>query len=363
MYVVSEIQSGPTKQVKIMGQRPAGKTHRGLKTASASRFRLCLPLAVIAIALLSSCGLDHKATGPFGAPNLPNVFDAYSEPAWHPSGRVLIFNHTPLVKGFYDPSSQRYIQVFAESLSGLWTVNLDGTGQRRLLPFNAWTPDWDSSGTTLAYMQGSHIWSIAGSDTGVVQTSATQLTFGGLGEFAPSWTPDATSIAYCVNAMPDAGIYLVPRTGGTSRKVGDLGWSEPDWSPKGDSLVFWSSWNSSIGVGVADSSGHGSRMLWGGPQAFVSYPRWSPAGGIIAFTGRANNTGSYQLWVMRTDGSNAHAVTTEGVQEFFSWSPDGKEIAYVRSAMHDTSLVNGTIWIINPLTGVKRQVTFNTPSN
>ncbi len=319
--------------------------------------------AIVGIVLLCSSSCTEKVTGPSYAPDLPSPPNEYSEPAWHPSGRMLVFNHLPLARRFVDPKTGQYVYVYAESLNGLWTVNADGTGQRRLLPFNAWTPDWDSSGTTLTYQQSGHIWTMSAADSGVVPPSATRITAGGQGEYAPTWRLDGEVIAFCINSMPGIGVYEVPRAGGTPRMVGDIGWSEPDWSPRGDSLVFLAMGNSNQGIGIADSSGQGFRMLWGYPQATVSYPRWSPDGGTIAFTGRTNNAGSYELWVMQADGANAHAITTGGVQQFFSWSPDGREIAYVRSTPHDTSLVNGTIWIINPLTGDKRQLTFNTPSN
>jgi len=65
---------------------------------------------------------------------------------------------------------------------------------------------------------------------------------------------------------------------------------------------------------------------------------------------------------MDATGANAHPLTSEGTLEFFSWSPNSQEIVYVRFNLGDTSLMNGTIWIVNAVSGAKRQVTFNHPS-
>ena len=43
----------------------------------------------------------------------------------------------------------------------------------------------------------------------------------------------------------------------------------------------------------------------------------------------------------------------------FDWSPDGKEIVYVRFRFTDYTYDNGTLWIMNIETGDKRQLTFN----
>lgn len=149
--------------------------------------RLFLGMAAFAALALISCSHKDRLTFPFAAPNPTSFPDPYTEPTWYPTGRAIVFNCTPLVRRYWDPEVGRTVYVFADSLSGLWIVN--------------------------------------------------------------------------------------------------------------------------------------------------------------------------------ADGSNPHPLTQQGVQSFFSWSPDGKEIAYVKSEYADTSLTKGTIWIVNVETGVKRQLTYNSPSN
>jgi Tol biopolymer transport system component len=57
-------------------------------------------------------------------------------------------------------------------------------------------------------------------------------------------------------------------------------------------------------------------------------PSWSPDGSQIAFV--SSRSGSPQLWVMNSDGSNAHKITPDLAEMGGrnSWSPDGKRIAF-----------------------------------
>lgn len=313
-----------------------------------------------ALLMVGSCS-DSKVMGPIASP-APNYFSAYAEPAWHPGGRTIAFNHTPLVRRYRDSATGRYIYVFAESLRGIWAVDTDGSNQNRLLPYHLWTPDWDSTGSLLAYEQGGSIWTIAGSDSELIEVTATQITTT-QSSFAPTWRRDGNALAFSVNGGSASGVYMVPRAGGATHLVGGPGWIDPDWSPSGDSLVFIAAVGSSAGICVTDTLGQGLHMLWGSPEAAVGFPRWSPDGGSIAFTGRSRNTDPYQLWVMDSDGSAARTIISDRVLSYFSWSPDGREIAYVKFDQSDTSLVNGTLWIVDVATGSKRQLTFNTPSN
>lgn len=318
--------------------------------------RLAPILAGLGLLVLLSCSDKGKTTGPFTAPNPETFPNPYTEPTWYPNGRAIMFNYTPLVRRYRDPDTGRIKYVFAESLAGLWTVNVDGSGLRRLTNGYLREPDWDPAGVTLAFA-GGDIWTVAGSDTGLAAGTERQVTT--IGGVAPSWRPDGEAIAFGIGGV---GLFVVPRSGGEAREIGEQGWAFPDWSPSGDSLVFIGTVGSTRGVCVADSTGLGLRLLWGPPRANLGPPRWSPVGGKIAVAGRVG-TGPYVLWVMGSDGSSPHSLTRESVQQFVAWSPDGKEIAYVRSEYADTSLTNGTIWIIDVETGVKRQLTFNSPGN
>ena len=48
------------------------------------------------------------------------------------------------------------------------------------------------------------------------------------------------------------------------------------------------------------------------------HPTWSPDGKLIAFS--SNRTGSYQIYIMRADGSNVTRITKGGENTSPTWS-------------------------------------------
>jgi len=322
----------------------------------------CLVSFLLAgLCVLTSCSKSKDS--PL-APSPSNIFAPYWYPAWHPSGRAIVFEHDPLVRRYQDAQG-KWVYVYSDSLAGESIVNIDGSGQRRLLPYSLKEPEWDSTGTTLAYQIGGTIATMAGSDTGLVTPSAKQITSGARSSMAPTWRSDGQALAYTVfGPTSESGIYLCPSSGGDGLRVGDPSWRQPDWSPTSDSLVFVFSDATRRGIAVADTAGRGNRVVWAYPEADAYYPRWSPDGSRIAFVGRRSAAeGRIKLWTVNADGTGARPLTSTGTLDFFSWGPDGKEIAYVRYDYSDTSLANGTIWVVNVLSGVARQITYNTPSN
>jgi len=48
------------------------------------------------------------------------------------------------------------------------------------------------------------------------------------------------------------------------------------------------------------------------------HPTWSPDGNLIAFS--SNRSGSYQIYIMRMDGSNVTRITNSGENTAPTWS-------------------------------------------
>ncbi len=57
------------------------------------------------------------------------------------------------------------------------------------------------------------------------------------------------------------------------------------------------------------------------------FATWSPDGKLIAFV--SNREGTKKIFVMNADGSNQHSVTTGGYYSSLSWAPDGSKILFV----------------------------------
>jgi dipeptidyl aminopeptidase/acylaminoacyl peptidase len=122
------------------------------------------------------------------------------------------------------------------------------------------------------------------------------------------------------------------------------------WSPLGDHFVApeilsLAATQGSQVAGDTISASHlirfdpesaASRDLSRGPFVEDTSPSFSPDGSYLAFARRyldaSRWTPGRQAWVMRSDGSEAIALTNAASYSHsgFAWSPDGRQIAYLR---------------------------------
>jgi Tol biopolymer transport system component len=187
-------------------------------------------------------------------------------------------------------------------------------------------PAWSPDGTRIAFVStgaginDQDIWVMRADGTGLIN-----LTPDVLHEELPSWSPDGTRLAF--TRAPRAGrerplLEVIDADGGGRRVLAEG--SLPAWSPNGIRIAFTSAppmdWEKSS-VEVIDADGGGRRVLAAG-----SFPAWSPDGTRIAYVRDGD------VWVVDTDGSDAHPLTSFAALRFAmspAWSPDGSTIAFV----------------------------------
>ena len=83
-----------------------------------------------------------------------------------------------------------------------------------------------------------------------------------------------------------------------------------------------------LGIVTMDPQGHRRRPLTRHRGWIDDDPVWRPDGSQIAFTRTMNGYRSFQVFVMRADGSGVRRLTAGRFDERPSWSPSGRWIAY-----------------------------------
>lgn len=137
----------------------------------------------------------------------------------------------------------------------------------------------------------------------------------------PARSPDGTLIAF----VRGRSIWLSRADGSAQRRL--VVGSHPSWSPDGRRVTFLGL----AGVMTIRRDGSGLQEVVHAENPWAQTPNWSPDGDWIACL-----IGDDQLWVVRPDGTGLHRVATAvessaptGDGANFSWSPDGRRLAYV----------------------------------
>jgi TolB protein len=149
------------------------------------------------------------------------------------------------------------------------------------------------------------------------------LTTGPEEDTDPAWSPDGRLLAFA----RDGAVHIVRADRSGLRRLAPG--ASPAWAPDGARLVLARKTAQGADLYVIRSDGGGLRRLTR-TAAAESEPEWSPDGRWIAFV-RTARAGSAHVYVVRPGGGGVRRVTTGPVEDLSpTWSPDSRQLAFVR---------------------------------
>lgn len=220
---------------------------------------------------------------------------------------------------------------YAGQVPVIRSVTPDGAVEHALTS-SGLQPAWSASGSRIAFADGDELFTMAADGTG-----RSQLTHFGAPIGAPAWSPDDTRIAFAArDANFNWDVWAIDVTGANPRNLtnqpGQTG--GPSWSPDGTKLAFVTQRDGDAEIYVMNADGSNQTNLTKSPASFDSAPDWSPDGSRILFSssGRGADPGIY---IMDSDGS--HVARLNSGREF-TWSPDGRLVAFTDSSVEGVDL-------------------------
>ena len=271
-------------------------------------------------------------------------------PNWSPDGRKIVFQRISSDGCGPDCETDDVYRVNADG-SGPTALTHNESGKgciRRDQPAGGicrGVPNWSPNGkliafecTTLTTSQTNpylgHICLMNSDGSNAHQLPQRPTT--GVGDSAPSWSPDGKRIAFQRAILDPNGtvmrdaVFVMSADGGNARRVTPwaLRAGQPDWSPDGRRILFYSNWGGppsvSANLYTISTKGSGLMQLTHAHDGTVQHlgATFSPDGKWIAFSRTPSNGGNADIFVMRANGTLVRNATRSSIWDSgVDWGP------------------------------------------
>ena len=253
-------------------------------------------------------------------------------------GRSLVLSLLPAVTSVAQVSGINGKIVFMTDRDGdsdIYAMNADGSNQIDRAPSisSDETPGWSPDGRQIHFFSdrdgggNTDLWVMGANGANLRRVS----NMGGV-ENAGDWSPDGESIAVTSNQDGDTDVFIIDVATGARTKLTFNGVIDghPEFSPDGSKIAFFRQTGAALNdldIFVMNSDGSNAVNLTNRVSPDIT-PAWSPAGKFITFA--TNRDGNHEIYRMdAADGGNQVNLTNSPGTDIHShWSPDGKKIVF-----------------------------------
>jgi TolB protein len=163
--------------------------------------------------------------------------------------------------------------------------------------------------------------------------------------FSPAWSGDGAKIAFSsARGSGDPEIWTADANGGNLRKLTSFKGPDvsPAWNPRTNAQIAWASGRTGLPqIYIMDQDGANIQRMTDGGYAIS--PSWSPDGGMLTFSWNRKYgpgaPGGQDIYIMDIASKRWQQLTHDsGSNDFPSWSPDERHIAFERTIGHRTEI-------------------------
>ena len=244
----------------------------------------------------------------------------------------------------------------------LYVVDADGTHERQLtVRGRALSPAWHPSGRWIVYSDITDVGTqIAEVDVGTGKVRLLTVTPRGY-NITPVYTPDGKRIVFAASGTGGSQLVSVDRESSRLTRLGaqTRNASSPTFSPNGRRMAFvaprtWQGTGSTVRMTpqlfTATATGTGLQQLTAstfGVRSYRTSPEWSPDGRYVTYTQQG---GGFQVWLIGVNDKRSRQLTRGRDHEDASWAPDSRHLV-ITAGRDQTDLI-----VLDIVTGRSREL-------